>query len=265
VKALGSRKLKRALLGLRIAFLAIVAVPVAGATEIPADPLGSAQWETMYRLFLTEHPVVFSDKVRILMPDNAEDSLAVPVMLDASSFANVERVVVFADFNPIPKILEFQPREAEVRLGFRFKVQQATPVRAAVLSGGRWYVGGSWLNAAGGGCTLPSVASADPAWTSRLGEVHARLWTRGDHRRLKFSVLHPMDTGLAPGIPAFFIESLEVRDGNGEVLATLRTFEPISENPFFSLDVRGAGAVSVGGRDNNGNRFSADLAPPDAH
>ena len=246
--------------------LLLMTMPVAGDARIPADPLDSAQWETMYRLFLVDHPVVFDDEVKVLMAHTAENSLEVPVMVDASALAGVKRMVVFADFNPIPKILEFEPHQAQPRIGFRFKVEQATPVRAAVLTEeGRWHVGGVWLDAAGGGCTLPSIASANPAWTSRLGEIHARLWPRKDHQRLKFSVLHPMDTGLAAGIPAFFIESLEVRSSQGERLATIRPFEPISENPFFSLDILGRGSVSLSGRDNNGNRFGADLVSPAAH
>ena len=74
-----------------------------------------------------------------------------------------------------------------------------------------------------------------------------------------------MDTGLAAGIPAFFIESLEVRDSQGEPIATIRPFEPISENPFFSVDILGRGPVSLSGRDNNGNRFGTALVSPAAH
>ncbi len=248
--------------GLGILLLA-AAVRVGAETTVPADPLRSAQWSTMHQLFLADHPVVFDDRVEVIMPAVAENSLEVPVMFDASALSGVKRVVVFADFNPIPKILEFEPHRAEARLGFRFKVQQATPVRAAVLTeDGRWHVGGRWLDAAGGGCTLPSVASGDPAWTSRLGEIRARLWSREDHQRLKFSVLHPMDTGLAPGIPAFYIQTLEIHDANGEPVATVRPFEPVSENPFFSLDLRRAGMLSLSGRDNNGNRFATELASP---
>ena len=53
------------------------------------------------------------------------------------------------------------------------------PVRAAVRTGnGNWHVGGTWVNTAGGGCTLPSTGSASPEWQKRLGEVSSRVWPR---------------------------------------------------------------------------------------
>ena len=233
---------------------------VAGvARSLPDDPLGSVQWETMHKLFLAEHPVEFDSRVKVLAPQAAEDSLAVPVWVDASEIPGVRRLLVFADFNPIPKILELEPQAAAPRVGFRFKIQQASPVRAAALDGdGVWRVGGVWVDAAGGGCTLPSVGSGSEAWSSRLGEVHARLWP-GEERRLRFSVVHPMDTGLAAGIPAFYLETIRLHDAADTPLAVLQVFEPVSENPVFSLDLGGSGAVKLNGRDNNGNRFWAEV------
>ena len=207
----------------------------------PDDPLSSVQWQTMHKLFLADHPVVFDDRVRVIAPDSAEDSLAVPVFVDASGLPNadaIEKIVVFADFNPIPKVLEFYPKKTAPKIGFRFKIQQASPIRAAVLDReGTWYVGGTWIDAAGGGCTLPSIGSGDEQWSSRLGELHARLWpgdTSRDSQRLKFSVVHPMDTGLAAGIPAFYVETITLKDVTGQELATLHPFEPVSENPVFA-------------------------------
>lgn len=236
------------------------------ANPLPDDPLNSSQWETMHTLYLKDHPVVINERIKILAPRSAENSLAVPVMVDASAIENVQKIIVFADFNPLPKVLEFYPKLAEPRIGFRFKIQQASPIRAAVLdSESVWHVNGVWIDAAGGGCTLPSVGSSDEAWISRLGETKARLWSRTDHSfsRLRFDVVHPMDTGLADGIPAFYLETIDLKDVTGRELATLHPFEPVSENPMFSLDVPGNQPVLLSGRDNNGNRFWAEINPPE--
>jgi len=244
--------------------LLLIGAPVVASTQEQEqeDPLRSVQWDTMRQLLLGEQPVVFDERVRVVAPSAAEDSLEVPVFVDASAIPNVREIVVFADLNPIPKILRYSPVNAAPRIGFRFKVQQATPVRAAALTAdGVWHVGQVWLEAAGGGCTLPSLASGSPEWESRLGEVSARLWHRDDGVRLRFSVIHPMDTGLAPGIPRFHVEEVNISDSEGTTLARLETFEPISENPIFSLDLDAAAAVRIGGRDNNGNRFTARVAP----
>ena len=237
--------------------------PGRGATEIPEDPLRSSQWETMYKLYMKGAPVVFDQRVKVLAPKAAENSLEVPVMVDVKALDGVQEVLVFADFNPLPKVLEFTPKGAEARIGFRIKLQQSSPIRAAArASDGTWHVGGMWVDAAGGGCTLPSVGSASPQWESRLGEIDAKLWAREDgSRRLRFSVMHPMDTGLAPGIPAFYAETIELTDDNGELLASIRPYEPVSENPIFTMDLPGNTPIIVSGRDNNGNRFNAEIAP----
>ena len=64
-------------------------------------------------------------------------------------------------------------------------------------------------------------AHGDPEWERHLGEVQARAWAQAADGaadgfvRLRFRVRHPMDTGLAPGIPAFYLENLAVHDARG--------------------------------------------------
>jgi sulfur-oxidizing protein SoxY len=233
------------------------------AAEPPPDPLASVQWPHMAKVLLSGHPIVFDERVRILAPKAAENVRQVPVMVDADAIDGVRRILVFADLNPLPKIIEFEPHDgARAVLGFRFKVQQSTPIHAAVLaSDGVWHVGGVWLEAAGGGCILPSLASGEEAWVAHLGEISAGLWSRPDGERLRFRVIHPMDTGLAPGIPVFHITQIHVLDEAGRELGVIRPYEPVAENPLFSLDLAVTGALRLQGRDNNGNRFAARVAP----
>jgi len=73
-------------------------------------------------------------------------------------------------------------------------------------------------------------------------------------------IIHPMDTGLAAGIPAFHIEDIVVTDASGQVLSRIQPLEPVAENPSFTLDfaaVAPGTRLHVGGRDNNGNRIDA--------
>ncbi|MDX1606164.1 MAG: quinoprotein dehydrogenase-associated SoxYZ-like carrier [Candidatus Competibacterales bacterium] len=246
-----------------ILLLALLAPMRAEAVPPPADPLESSQWETMYRLYFENRPVVFDDRIRVLAPHAAEDALAVPVLVDASAVPGVQRLLVVADLNPLPRVLEFETGAAAPRLGFRFKIQQASPIRVAALDAdGVWHVAGQWIDATGGGCTLPSVASGDDDWAARLGEIHARLWVRPDGLdRLRFSVVHPMDTGLAAGIPVFHIDTLHIHDSDGRLLSTLYPYEPVSENPVFTLDLPADGGLRLSGRDNNGTRFRAEIRP----
>ena len=80
--------------------------------------------------------------------------------------------------------------------------------------------------------------------------------------RVRMRIIHPMDTGLVAGIPAFHLETLVFRDVAGKPVARLEISQPVSENPVFTL-TRGTteGALLAEGRDNNGNKLNARIAP----
>ena len=74
-----------------------------------------------------------------------------------------------------------------------------------------------------------------------------------------------MDTGLAPGIPAFYLETLAIHDSQGRELGRIDTFEPVSENPVFTLEVApqpDARTLRLTGRDNNGTLVLGDIPLP---
>ncbi len=243
----------------RLLLALLILLPAsAGRAEEMADPLDSPLWPEMRAQVLGTAPYVFDARVEVSAPASAENSAQTPVAVRVHGLA-VREIVLFADYNPIPKILALRPLDAEPYVATRFKINMASPVRAAALAeDGLWHVGGVWVDAAGGGCTLPSAASADAAWQSRLGETASRSWPKGKTSRVRLRMIHPMDTGLAAGIPAFYLETSRIKAADGKVLAELDTFEPVSENPILTLEVRGrAGAdgFRFEGRDNNGNQF----------
>lgn len=235
------------------------------AAPLRADPLDSPRWADMRKeMFPIGARVVFDERVRVTAPLTAENAMNVPVSVDASALGDVQEVLVFADFNPIVRIVRFEPAGAHAGLGFRIKLQQSTPVRAAARTAdGSWHVGGAWVNTAGGGCTLPSTGSSSPEWQKRLGEVSSRVWERKEGgERIRLRIIHPIDTGLAAGIPAFFLQDLLLADNSGRPLMRIEGFEPIAENPVFTVDIpagRSATGYRVSGRDNNGNAISAAI------
>lgn len=249
---------------LRVALAAAAALLIGNALAAAGDdPLQSPQWTDLRNRYLGAGKVVFDPRVAVSGPKVAEDSMNVPVGIRISGLPDVRRVLVIADLNPIVKVLEFSPQGALPYLHFRMKLQQGSPVRAmAQTADGVWHVGGIWIDAAGGGCTAPSVGRSAANWTETLGQVQSRVWPGEAQSRIKLSIMHPMDTGLAPGIPAFYIERLSLRDLAGKEWMTLDIFEPVSENPVFSFDFAGpppAGLTLVG-RDNNGNKINAQVA-----
>ncbi|WP_082928290.1 quinoprotein dehydrogenase-associated SoxYZ-like carrier [Cupriavidus gilardii] len=246
--------------------LAAVLAAARGHAAADADPFASPQWPTLRAEMLGDAPAVFDPRVKVVGPAFAEDALNVPIAFDASALGEVDRIVVGVDRNPIRQVLTFTPGRLKPALSFRFKLEQGSPVRVAARTrDGVWHVGGLLVDAAGGGCTVPGVTRKDGSWSATLNRVEARRFAAldGGGGRVRIRVMHPMDTGLVAGIPAFHIEQLALVDGRREPLGTLALHEPVSENPIFSFDLREPAAqpLAVTGRDNNGNRIDARVLP----
>lgn len=236
------------------------------AANLPADPVESVMWENMAQRFFPGE-IVIDQRVIVHAPHDAEDQMQVPVTIDATQLTDVKEIIALADLNPIPHILTLRPLRAQAFLGFRVKLEQATPIRVGVLTGdGVWHVNAVIVNAAGGGCTAPALAHGLDDWYKTLGQ------TRGIARRessslarLSLRMRHPMDTGLAPGIPVFYMNKMQFKSKDGETVADLELFEPVSENPTITLKPLVEDEDSellVYARDTEGNEFEFPLAVP---
>ncbi|MBN9245258.1 MAG: quinoprotein dehydrogenase-associated SoxYZ-like carrier [Mesorhizobium sp.] len=237
------------------------------ATDLPADPLGSVMWESMARTYYPGGKIIFDDRVKLMVPQAAEDQFFVPVTVDAGALADVEEIVVVADFNPIQRALSFKPGDAEPYIGLRLKVEQSTPIRAGVRTAdGVWHMAGRIIEAAGGGCTAPAQAHTNANWMATLGKTRARVVRgQGEEARITLRIRHPMDTGLADGIPVFYLHDLAISTAEGQAVASLEAYEPVSENPTFTFKAKLAGgetALAVSGRDTEGNRYAMSIPVP---
>lgn len=250
---------------------ALCSLPPAAMAQIDhsgGDPLGSMQWPPLRRRFIGSERMQFSDAVLVKGPPMADDAMNVPLMVDARSLLaaghEIERIVIIADRNPVQHVATFMPRKAQPLLALRFRLEQASPVRALVRTGnGQWHVGQTWINAAGGGCTVPGISRSDGSWSRTLNQVQARLFPNlldGRGARLRLQVMHPMDTGLVAGIPAFHLEELELRDSAQQPWLRIELHEPVSENPLLTFEFKQRPPpLILSGRDNNGNRIEQEL------
>lgn len=232
------------------------------AAAVEGDPMPSVMWEYHHKRLLNGEPYVFDERVRLGVPPFAEDSRQVPVEVDARALpGRFDRLLLWAELNPIPHVLTLYPGvHLEPLLAVRIRIEQATPIRAALRDEqGVWHVGSAWIDAAGGGCTAPSVVRAQPGWEDRLGQVHGEFYPKGEYSRVRLSVSHPMDNGLVGGIPEFYLDHAELRGPEGEVFARLDLFPAVSENPTFTFEVRGHPHTELWLHDNNGNEFQAAL------
>ncbi len=248
-----------------VTFMAIVGLFSlrANAEVNLADPLKSVMWDWVKKEHFGQDKVVFDDHVKVTAPADAQDALNVPVAVSVEGLKDVQEVRVVVDFNPIKKVLQFFPEKTKPYLAFRLKLEQSSAIRAAARTAdGVWHVGGVNVSSVGGGCTVPSGASQAKYWESHLGEVQGRIWPASkDGQRVRASIVHPMDTGLASGIPAFYIQKLDLATDSGARLMRIEMFEPVSENPVFTFDVDGAAKEKLWltGIDNNGNKIKAEI------
>lgn len=228
----------------------------------PVDPVPSVMWAYYHQRFLDNAAFVFDERVKLSAPPFAEDARQVPLEIDARAFkGDVVRILAWAELNPLPQIVDFQPLERVLPwLSIRIRIEQATPLRAAVLTrDGMWHVGSTLIDAAGGGCTAPSVVRTQPGWEEHLGEVLGGRYPRAEFSRVKLQVAHPMDNGMVSGIPEFFIHQAELRGDDNRLLARLELFPAVSENPNLAFDIEGAGATRLTLRDTSGSQFEAAI------
>lgn len=237
----------------------------AGAYILPADPLGSPMWEYHARRLFAGAPVRFDDRVKVSMPAIAENQRVFPVTVDARAVPGVVRIVVFADLNPIPVAIDFTPQAAAPYLSTRMKLDQRTPVRAAVLTAdGTWLLGGGWIDAAGGGCSAPPVSRVRGDWADHLGELRGAAWAEaGGGTRLRINLRHPMDTGLVENIPAYNVEEVSIGAADGRPVARMAVFGSVAEDPAFTLLVNETeGALQIAARDTAGLDFAGTVPIP---
>ncbi|TBV05839.1 quinoprotein dehydrogenase-associated SoxYZ-like carrier [Stutzerimonas kirkiae] len=240
--------------------LLLLASVLGNAWAAGSDPLQSTMWDYHYQRLLKGEPYVFDERVKVLAPPFAEDARQVPIQVDAREVpGEVLRIEAWAELNPIPRVFTFHPGEQVLPvLAIRIRVEQATAIRAAALTrDGVWHVGSARVEAAGGGCTAPSVVRSQPGWEKHLGEVLGARFQRADGSRLRLRVSHPMDNGLVDAIPEFFLNQAQLRDEEGQALATLELYPAVSENPTLSLELQGREVARLWLRDNNGNEFEA--------
>lgn len=243
---------------------ALLATPAAAlAGSAPADPLASPMWDYHAARIFGGAPVVFDAAVKVELPVLAENQHVLPVTVDARTLEGVTRIVILADLNPIPVAVDYTPLAAQAFVATRIKLDQRTPVRAAVLtSDGVWHVAGDWVDAAGGGCSAPPVSRVRGDWADHLGELRGGAWDDADATRLRLAFRHPMDTGLVENIPEYHIEQLTVSDATGRPLARMAINAAVSEDPSFTLRLAPGqgGDLRVTARDSGGLEFAGTLA-----
>lgn len=238
-------------------------MPLAAAAKLPVDPLKSPIWEALGTTFFGTDVVRFDDRVKVTYPEIAENQRSFPVTIDARGIPGVKRILLFADLNPIPLAIDYSPTDAAAFLSTRIKLDQRTPVRGAVqLSDGSWLVSGGWVDAAGGGCSMPPLSRARGDWAEHLGEVRGLALHDASGTRVSLAFRHPMDTGLVGNIPAYHLDQIELKRTDGQSLGTMQIEASVAEDPVITVMPEAAlnEKIVLAGTDTNGIAYDGTLA-----
>lgn len=221
------------------------------------DPLNSPVWKETIKSMIGNDKFIFDDKnIKINVPAFADNPLQVPIYIDASKIQGAKKLLIFADLNAIVKVADFDLQDMKAVLSLNIKVAQGTPLRAVVQDENNlWHVGSANINSFGGGCAVPSGASKMESYEDLLGKTKSKVWKRKDTYRIKWSIFHPMETGLFVGNPSFYITDINITS-NKKTIGKINLYASVSENPRIILETKeGNGEYELLIKDTDGNEF----------
>ncbi|QOZ30012.1 quinoprotein dehydrogenase-associated SoxYZ-like carrier [Bradyrhizobium sp. CCBAU 51753] len=214
-----------------------------------------------------------NDVIGIEMPTRAEDAAIVPVTLrtklSPGDSRRITAITLVIDENPAPMAAKFTlgPDANVTEISTRVRVNNYTNVHAvAELSDGKLYMAKTYVKASGG-CSAPAGKNVEEA-NSRLGQMRYRQFAKPEQgpatttREAQIMIGHPNNSGLQMDqvtqlyIPAFFINQLQLWQGDSPVLA-MEGGISISEDPNirFTYVSNGAKQIRAEAKDTDGHVF----------
>ena len=225
------------------------------------NPVESPTFDVILKRIIQDDKYIFDDKnINIKVPLFADNPVQVPIFVDAKAIKNAKRLILFADLNPIEKIIDMDLVNLLPIVSLNIKVAQETPIRALILDDkGLWHIGSNNIKSFGGGCSVSSVASTDTNFDKLLGKAKGNVFKTPDSIRLKASIFHPMETGLVFGNSEFYINKITIK-ADDKVLANIDAYSSISENPRFIFETLVESKdYKIEFFDIDGNKFNMDI------
>ena len=204
------------------------------------NPIESPTFDDILKDIIKSDKYIFDDEnIEIKVPSFADNPVQVPVFVDAKKIKGAKKMILFADLNPIPKIIDMDLKNILPIVSLNIKVAQETPIRALILDDKNvWHIASKNIKSFGGGCSVSSTSSSDTDFGKFLGKIKAEIFeVQKDTYRIKSSIFHPMETGLIFGNPEFYINKIELKD-NANILSSMELFSAISENPRFIFETK---------------------------
>lgn len=223
------------------------------------NPIASPTFDDIIKEVIQNDKYVFDDNnIDVSVPKFADNPTQVPIFVDGKKIKNAKRMILFADLNPIPKIIDMQLGNLLPVVSLNMKVAQETPLRVLILDEKNiWHIASENIKSFGGGCAVSSADSINTDYSKFLGKSKTDLFqtpSKNIHR-LKASIFHPMETGLVFGNSEFYINKILVKQGD-KVLSEIKTYSAISQNPRFTFEtIDSSNNYIIQFFDNDGNEF----------
>lgn len=226
-------------------------------TNIQAkNPIYSPTFDDLIKNTLQGANYSFDDSnITIIVPKFADNPAQVPISIDGSKLKDAKRMIVFADLNHIPEIMDIKLLNLKAVFSFSIRVAQETPIRVLIEDGkGLWHVGSANIKSYGGGCAA-STPEESEKFALLLGKHKSHTIRHDKTYTIQFSIFHPMETGLMFGTNPFFIKHLELHSKK-ELLASMELTSAISQNPTMIFEtVGGDGTYMIDMEDSDANEY----------
>ena len=230
------------------------------------DPEKSIIWNELRETLLGKNSKVnFAKDVKVIMQDHVEEPHEVPLIVKIPKRLHTfSKFILIIENNPIQQVIELNPYKKIEALGMNVRLEDDSPVRAAVQDNhGTWHVGSKMAFVASpGGCSSPSCdPSVELCEQGEVGKIAVKQYGReGQAERIKLKITHPMETGFVVGvdgeiIPEYYVSKIHVDDNTGPI-ADIATYAALSSDPVILLDLPEKGqSIRVHVKDSQGLEF----------
>ena len=230
------------------------------------DPQNSDMWDYLQISLLGENSKVsFVEDVKVIMQDHVEEPHEVPLIVKLPNrLHNFQKLILIIENNPIQQVIALTPFKPIEALGMNVRLEDDSPVRAAILDNyGVWNIGSKMVFVSSpGGCSSPSCdPTVEVCEQGVVGKIAVKQYVReGDAERIKLKITHPMETGFVTNldgdlIPEYYVNRIHVDDINGPI-ADIATYAALSSDPVILLDLPEKGqSIRVHVKDSQGLEF----------
>ena len=247
--------------------IAALASPLLAQERDNPEIIGET-WPDLQQLIYSGRPVHDGAHfIALAAPYRAHDAAVVPIEIEitAPPGRKVTRFSVIIDENPAPvaAVIDAGPSLGrDIHLSTRIRIESYSNVRVvAELDDGALYQVARYVKASGG-CAAPALKDADAALAA-AGQMRLRVFGDATGRaEAQVMVRHPQYSGfqidqvtLLP-VPAYFVESLEVTQGD-DLVFRVEGGISLSEDPSirFGFTPNGAERFVVRAVDTHGEEF----------